>query len=408
MRKIVKLRTCKSYHFETGLKTVSFLQSKFVTFFTNHVTITLATGNKNSLLTKKNVEEGMVHMTAAAGNKDHQKVILVGDGAVGSSYAFALVTQNIAQEVGIIDINVPKTEGDALDLSHALAFTSPKKIYAATYDDCHDADLVVLTAGAPQKPGETRLDLVHKNLKINKEIVTTIVDSGFNGIFLVAANPVDILTYSTWKFSGFPKERVIGSGTSLDSARFRQAIAELVDVDARNVHAYILGEHGDTEFPVWSHANVAGLQIYEWVKNNPDVDEEAMVNLFFNVRDAAYTIIEKKGATFYGIAVALARITKAILNDENSVLPLSVYLEGEYGLGGAVFSQDINVALRVARGVRTGRMWVNTYNQLPAGAPFGGYKKSGIGRETHKSMLDAYTQMKNIYIVTKEEADGLY
>lgn len=331
MRRIVKLRTCKSYHFETGLKTVSFLQSKFVTFFTNHVTITLATGNKNSLLTKKNVEEGMVHMTAAAGNKDHQKVILVGDGAVGSSYAFALVTQNIAQEVGIIDINVPKTEGDALDLSHALAFTSPKKIYAATYDDCHDADLVVLTAGAPQKPGETRLDLVHKNLKINKEIVTTIVDSGFNGIFLVAANPVDILTYSTWKFSGFPKERVIGSGTSLDSARFRQAIAELVDVDARNVHAYILGEHGDTEFPVWSHANVAGLQIYEWVKNNPDVDEEAMVNLFFNVRDAAYTIIEKKGATFYGIAVALARITKAILNDENSVLPLSVYLEGEYG-----------------------------------------------------------------------------
>ncbi|MGM0126194.1 L-lactate dehydrogenase 1 [Enterococcus sp. AZ194] len=264
--------------------------------------------------------------------KDHQKVILVGDGAVGSSYAFALVTQNIAQEVGIIDINTKKTEGDAIDLSHALAFTSPKKIYAAEYADCHDADLVVLTAGAPQKPGETRLDLVNKNLKINRSIVTQIVESGFNGIFLVAANPVDILTYSTWKFSGFPKERVIGSGTSLDSARFRQAIAELVDVDARNVHAYILGEHGDSEFPVWSHANVAGLQIYEWVKSNPEVDEEAMVNLFFSVRDAAYTIIEKKGATFYGIAVALARITKAILDDENSVLPLSVYMNGEYGL----------------------------------------------------------------------------
>lgn len=138
------------------------------------------------------------------------------------------------------------------------------------------------------------MDLVHKNLKINREVVTQIVDSGFNGIFLVAANPVDILTYSTWKFSGFPKERVIGSGTSLDSARFRQALAELIDVDARNVHAYILGEHGDSEFPVWSHANVAGLQIYEWVKNNPDIDEEAMVNLFFSVRDAAYTIIEKK------------------------------------------------------------------------------------------------------------------
>lgn len=270
----------------------------------------------------------------AAESKDHQKVILVGDGAVGSSYAFALVTQNIAQEVGIIDINTQKTEGDAIDLSHALAFTSPKKIYAASYEDCHDADLVVLTAGAPQKPGETRLDLVNKNLKINKSIVTQIVASGFNGIFLVAANPVDILTYSTWKFSGFPKERVIGSGTSLDSARFRQAIAELVDVDARNVHAYILGEHGDSEFPVWSHANVAGLQIYEWVKNNPEVDEEAMVNLFFGVRDAAYTIIEKKGATYYGIAVALARITRAILDDENSVLPLSVYLDGEYGQEG--------------------------------------------------------------------------
>ncbi|MGX7238803.1 L-lactate dehydrogenase [Enterococcus phoeniculicola] len=271
-------------------------------------------------------------MHMANEKKDHQKVILVGDGAVGSSYAFALVTQNIAQEVGIIDINTKKTEGDAIDLSHALAFTSPKKIYAAEYADCHDADLVVLTAGAPQKPGETRLDLVNKNLKINRSIVTQIVESGFNGIFLVAANPVDILTYSTWKFSGFPKERVIGSGTSLDSARFRQAIAELVDVDARNVHAYILGEHGDSEFPVWSHANVAGLQIYEWVKNNPDVDEEAMVNLFFSVRDAAYTIIERKGATFYGIAVALARITKAILDDENSVLPLSVYMNGEYGL----------------------------------------------------------------------------
>ncbi|AOA00854.1 L-lactate dehydrogenase [Carnobacterium divergens] len=263
--------------------------------------------------------------------KDHQKVIIVGDGAVGSSYAFALVTQNIAQEIGIIDIDRDKTEGDAIDLSHALAFTSPKKIYAASYEDCHDADIVVITAGAAQKPGETRLDLVNKNLKIFKKIVGDIMKSGFDGIFLVASNPVDILTYATWKFSGMSKNRVIGSGTSLDSARFRQAIAELVHVDARNVHGYILGEHGDTEFPVWSHANIGGLQIYEWVKDNPDVDEEALVDVFFKVRDAAYEIIEKKGATFYGIAVALARITKAILNDESSILPLSVYLDGEYG-----------------------------------------------------------------------------
>lgn len=263
--------------------------------------------------------------------KDHQKVIVVGDGAVGSSYAFALVTQNIAQELGIIDIDTAKTEGDAMDLSHALAFTSPKKIYAATYSDCHDADIVVITAGAAQKPGETRLDLVQKNLKIFKSIIEQIMASGFDGIFLVATNPVDILTYATWKFSGLPQHRIIGSGTSLDSARFRQAIAKLLEVDARNVHGYILGEHGDTEFPVWSHANVAGLQIYEWIKDNPGVDEEALVQMFFKVRDAAYDIIERKGATFYGIAVSLTRITKAILNDENSILPLSVYLDGEYG-----------------------------------------------------------------------------
>lgn len=263
--------------------------------------------------------------------KDHQKVIVVGDGAVGSSYAFALVTQNIAQEIGIIDIDKDKTEGDAIDLSHALAFTSPKKIYGASYSDCHDADIVVITAGAAQKPGETRLDLVNKNLKIFKSIIGEIMASGFDGILLVASNPVDILTYASWKFSGLPQNRVIGSGTSLDSARFRQAIADLVNVDARNVHGYILGEHGDTEFPVWSHANIGGLQIYEWVKDNPDVDEEALVKVFFKVRDAAYEIIEKKGATFYGIAVALARITKAILNDESSILPLSVYLNGEYG-----------------------------------------------------------------------------
>ena len=263
--------------------------------------------------------------------KNSQKIILVGDGAVGSSYAFALVTQNIGRELGIIDLNTAKTEGDALDLSHALAFTSPKKIYAATYADCSDADLVVLTAGAPQKPGETRLDLVHKNLTIYQSVIGEIITSGFDGIFLVAANPVDILTYATWKFSGFPASRVIGSGTALDSARFRHAISELTNVDARNVHAYILGEHGDTEFPVWSHANIGGLQIYEWIKANPDVDEEALTQVFFNVRDAAYEIIAKKGATFYGIAVALARITRAIFNDENAILPLSVQLNGEYG-----------------------------------------------------------------------------
>ena len=273
-------------------------------------------------------------------DKQRKKVILVGDGAVGSSYAFALVTQGIAQELGIVDIFKEKTEGDAEDLSHALAFTSPKKIYSATYADAHDADLVVLTAGAPQKPGETRLDLVEKNLRINKDVVTQIVASGFDGIFLVAANPVDILTYSTWKFSGFPKERVIGSGTSLDSARFRQALAQKLDIDTRSVHAYIMGEHGDSEFAVWSHANVAGVNLENFLIDYRNFNAEELVDLFEGVRDAAYSIINKKGATFYGIAVALARITKAILDDENSVLPLSVFQDGQYeGVTGCYIGQ---------------------------------------------------------------------
>lgn len=263
--------------------------------------------------------------------KKQQKIILIGDGAVGSSYAYALINQNIGQELGIIDVNKEKAEGDVMDLESALAFTAPKKIYVADYADCHDADLVVYTAGASQKPGETRLDLTEKNLRITKDVVENVMASGFNGIFLVATNPVDILTYAVYKLSGLPSNQVIGTGTSLDSARFRQAVANLLDVDVRNVHGYIIGEHGDTEFPVWSHANVAGLQINEWLKNNPDTDEEALVNIFFSVRDAAYEIIKRKGATFYGIGVSLARITRAILSNENAVLPLSVYLEGEYG-----------------------------------------------------------------------------
>ena len=155
--------------------------------------------------------------------------------------------------------------------------------------------------------------------------------SGFNGIFLVASNPVDILTYAVWKFSGLPSSQVIGSGTSLDSARFRRALATITEVDARDVHAYIIGEHGDTQFPVWSHANIGGMQIYEWVKKHPEVTEESLIELVTGVRDAAYKIIQRKGSTHYGIAIALARITKAIFDDENAILPLSVHLDGEYG-----------------------------------------------------------------------------
>lgn len=263
--------------------------------------------------------------------KKHKKIILIGNGAVGSAYAYALVNQNIGQELGIIDLDPFKVEGDVMDLNSALAFTSPKKIYVADYEDCRDADLVVFTAGAGQKPGETRLDLIHKNLKITKTIVDSVMESGFNGIFLVASNPVDILSYAVHKFSGLPSQQVVGSGTSLDSARFRIELASRLDIDPRNVHGYIIGEHGDTEFPVWSHANIAGLQITEWLESNPLDDEGELLEIFEAVRDQAYHIIERKGATYYGIGVALAKITRAIFNNENSVLPLSVLLEGEYG-----------------------------------------------------------------------------
>lgn len=277
------------------------------------------------------------------------KIILVGDGAVGSSYAFALTLLGVGRELGIIDVNKDKADGDAMDLSDALSFTAPKDIYAANYDDCKDADIVVITAGLPQKPGETRLDLVEKNLKILKDIVTSVVSSGFNGIFVVASNPVDILTYATWKYSGFNANRVIGTGTMLDSSRLRKEIAELSKVDPRSVHAYIMGEHGDSEFAVWSHANIGGLPIDEWVKHNK-VDENSLLSSFNKVRDAAYEIINKKGATFYGIAAAMANLTKAILNNENSIYSVSAYLRGEYG------HEDIYVgvpAIINANGVKT-------------------------------------------------------
>jgi L-lactate dehydrogenase len=260
------------------------------------------------------------------------RVSLIGTGFVGSSYAFALLNQGITEELVLIDLNKEKAEGDAMDLNHGLPFSpSRTKIWYGSYQDCGEADLIVITAGANQKPGETRLDLVEKNTRIFKGIVEEIMASGFDGIFLVATNPVDILTYAVWKFSGLPKERVIGSGTILDTARFRFLLGDYFDVDTRNVHAYIIGEHGDTELPVWSNADIAGTSISEWSKNKPGFKQSDLEQLFLNVRDAAYHIIERKGATYYGIAMGLVRLTKAILRDENSVLTVSTYLDGQYG-----------------------------------------------------------------------------
>ncbi|SFF56924.1 L-lactate dehydrogenase [Halobacillus alkaliphilus] len=259
------------------------------------------------------------------------RVALIGAGSVGSSYAFAMLNQSITEEFVIIDLNEDKAMGDAMDLNHGKVFApNPTKTWYGQYSDCKDADIVCICAGANQKPGETRLDLVKKNLTIFKGIVDDVMASGFNGIFLVATNPVDILTYATWKFSGLPKERVIGSGTILDSGRFRFLLGEYFDVAPSNVHANIIGEHGDTELPVWSHASIGGVPVFELMERHQEYDMEDLDEIFTNVRDAAYHIIEKKGATYYGIAMGLTRISKAILNNENSILTVSAYLNGEY------------------------------------------------------------------------------
>ncbi|WP_242218112.1 L-lactate dehydrogenase [Bacillus cereus group sp. BfR-BA-01380] len=272
--------------------------------------------------------------------KGINRVVLVGTGAVGCSYAYSMINQGVAEEFVLVDVNEAKAEGEAMDLSHAVPFApSPTKVWKGSYADCKDADIVVITAGLPQKPGETRLDLVEKNAKIYKQIVRGIMDSGFDGIFLIATNPVDILTYVTWKESGLPKERVIGSGTTLDSARFRYMLGEYLEVDPRNVHAYIIGEHGDTELAVWSHATIGVQKLETILANNEKYKQGDLDEIFTNVRDAAYHIIQRKGSTYYGIGMALFRITKAILNNENSVLTVSAYLEGQYG------QQDVYVGV---------------------------------------------------------------
>ncbi|MDT3924038.1 L-lactate dehydrogenase [Staphylococcus saprophyticus] len=259
------------------------------------------------------------------------KVVLIGDGAVGSSYAFALVAQGVADELVIIDLDEDKVKGDVMDLNHAAPYGgSPVKIKAGSYKACHNADLVVITAGAAQKPGETRLDLIEKNTKIFKSIVSEVMASGFNGIFLVATNPVDVLTYVTQQVSGLPKEKVIGSGTILDTARFKYELAEEFGVSDRSVHGQIIGEHGDSELAVWSQANIAGQPLYQLLKDDPE-KQHRIEEIFVNTRDAAYDIIQAKGATYYGIAMGLVHITKTILNNQNLVLTVSSRLEGEYG-----------------------------------------------------------------------------
>lgn len=252
------------------------------------------------------------------------KVVVIGVGAVGSTTAYTLLLRSRMDELVLIDSNAGKAVGDALDMNHGMPFLGHTKVWAGTYEDCKDADIVIITAGAAQKPGEPRLNLLKRNVAIYESIVSEVLKYNDDGILLIATNPVDIMSYFCWKKSGWPTNRVIGSGTLLDSARFRYLIGEKLQLDPRSVHAHIIGEHGDSELPVWSLANVAGSSIA--------LSEEEKSDIFIHTRDAAYEIIEAKGATYYAIALALDRIVTAILRNESAVLNVSTLVENYHGL----------------------------------------------------------------------------
>lgn len=269
-----------------------------------------------------------------------RKVAIIGCGFVGSSIAFSLMQKQLFSEMVLIDANTKKAEGEAMDLSHGLPYTSPMNIYAGTYDDIVDCAMIIITAGANQKPDETRLDLIDKNVRIFKSIIPEISKRNCEGILLIVSNPVDVLTYVAYKLSGFPANRVIGSGTVLDTARLKYLLGRHLSVDSRSVHAVIIGEHGDSELAVWSGANISGVPLNDFCELRGHYQhEESMKRIYEDVRDSAYEIIEKKGATYYGIAMAVSRIASSIIRNEHSIMPVSALLEGQYdGLEGLCLS----------------------------------------------------------------------
>lgn len=256
--------------------------------------------------------------------KNKTKIVVVGSGAVGATTAYTLMLRDRADELVLIDANHSKAVGDALDMNHGIPFLGATKLWAGTYEDCKDADIIVITAGAAQRPGEPRTELLKRNVAIMDSILEEIQKYNTDGILLLASNPVDIMSYYAQRKTGWPVHRIIGSGTLLDSARFRYLIGSHLKIDPRSVHAHIIGEHGDSELPVWSLANVAGTKL--------NIEEEEKESLFANTRDAAYQIISAKGATYYAIALALDRICTAILKDEGAVLNVSTLLEDYHGI----------------------------------------------------------------------------
>lgn len=270
---------------------------------------------------------------------NQRKVAVIGCGFVGAACAFTLMQSGMFSEMVLIDVDKKRAEGEAMDISHGMPFATPAKIYAGDYDDIEDAAIIVITAGANQKPEETRLDLVHKNVRIFQSIIPQIRERDCGGILLVVSNPVDILTYVAQKLSGFTENRVIGSGTVLDTARLKKAVSEHLTVDSRSVHAFIIGEHGDSEIAAWSGANISGIPLsdfcelrghYRHTENTARIAEE--------VKNSAYEIIEKKQATYFGIAMSVKRICEVILRDEKSILPVSSMMYGEYGISDVALS----------------------------------------------------------------------
>lgn len=267
------------------------------------------------------------------------RVAVVGAGHVGSTFAYTLLMSGLASDIILIDADRKRAEGEAMDLNHAVPLSQPARVWVGDYKDCAGATVTVISAGASQRPGETRLDLAARNSEIFRQIIPQIVKNNPDGILLVATNPVDVLSYASWKISGLPKNQVFGSGTILDTARFRYLLSKYFEVDPRSVHAYIIGEHGDSEVPVWSHANIAGMRFPVFCEQmGKGCDEEALNLIYEQTRDAAYQIIERKGATYYAVATGLIRIVEAILRDQATVLSVSSLIENYYDINDVFLS----------------------------------------------------------------------
>ncbi len=262
------------------------------------------------------------------------KIAVIGAGRVGSTFAYTLIVRGLVSEIALVDLDMRRAEGEAMDLAHSAPLTSPVRVCAGSYEECADADIVMIAAGVAQREGESRLDLLKRNADVFDDVVARVVKNNPNAILLIATNPVDIMSFVAWKLSGLPSERVIGSGTVLDTARFRHLLSQHVGVDPRNIHAYVIGEHGDSEVPVWSRATVAGIPLEEYCRRNGcRIATERRGEIERDTRNAAYQIIERKGATYYAVATALLRISESILLDQRSILPVSTLVPEKYDLG---------------------------------------------------------------------------